>query len=76
MSSNPWKKFEKLIAGDPLNIVTVMTHNSDGTSTVQTLGGGSMTVRGQEVAPGLKAFVKDGEMKGAAPNLTFYELEV
>lgn len=74
--TNPWKQFEKMVAGEPLTIVTVAAHNADGTSTVTTIGGGQMIVRGQSVALSSKAYVRDGEVKGGAPSLSYYELEV
>ncbi len=76
MAINIFKRFERLIAGEPLMVVTVSAHNTDGTSTVTTMGGGSMTLRGQGVAVGQNAFARDGEIKGAAPSLPYYELEV
>jgi hypothetical protein len=68
--------FKKLLPQIPLVIVTVTAVNADGTSTVTTMGGGSMRVIGTSVAAPNKAYVQDGKIVGQAPSLTYYELEV
>lgn len=68
--------FKKLLPESPLAIVTVTTVNADGTSTVLTMGGGSMRVIGTSVPATNKAYVQDGRIIGQAPSLTYYELEV
>ena len=74
--NNIWSRFEKMLPGATTQVVTVLAVNSDGTSRVETMGGGEMIVIGTSVAGGNKAFVKAGEVTGPAPNLTSYEIEV
>ncbi|WP_028579444.1 hypothetical protein [Desulfogranum japonicum] len=76
MATNVWRQFKRLIDGEPMIIVTVTAHNSDGTSTVETYGGGSARLPGQAVAVNSKAFAQGGEIKGEAPSLTYSEQEV
>jgi hypothetical protein len=73
---NLWKRFRDLLPKDPLLVGTVLTHNSDGTSTVQFPGGGQALVKGQTVAVGLAAYVQGGWIKGEAPDLVVSEFEV
>jgi hypothetical protein len=68
--------FKTLLPQIPLVIVTVETVNADGTSTVTTMGGGSMRVIGTSVPATNKAYVQDGKIVGQASTLTYYELEV
>ncbi|MCK9172972.1 MAG: hypothetical protein RBR03_09145 [Desulfuromonas thiophila] len=74
--SNLWKQFSALLPSDPLLIATVISHNSDGTSTLQHPGGGQSTARGTSVAIGSKAFIRSNQIQGAAPDLPLIELEV
>lgn len=76
MGSNVMTRFLALLPARPLIIVTVGTLNIDGTSTVTTSAGGVMRVMGTGVAVGKKAFVRDGEIIGDAPNLTHYDVTV
>lgn len=76
MGTNLWARFKRLIPGDPLIVVSVVSVNSDGTSTVTTPGGGVMRVIGKEVEAGKKAYIKGGAIIGEAPNLQHYEIEV
>ena len=76
MATNLWARFTRLLPGEPITIVSVVTINSDGTSTVTTPGGGALRVIGTSVAEGLKARIKGGAIIGEAPNLTHYEIEV
>lgn len=74
--SNIWTRFEKMLPGDTTEVVTVLAVNTDGTSRVQTMGGGEMLVVGTSVVVGNKAFVKGGEITAEAPNLTSVEIQV
>ena len=74
--NNLWKRFARLTAEETEIVVTITAHNADGTSTVQTMGGGDMILRGQGVAVGQKAFARNGEVQGEAPDLPYYELEI
>lgn len=74
--ANLWARFAALLPASPTVIVTVTALNDDGTSTVETRAGGTMRVTGQGVAIGDKAFVRAGEITGAAPDLPDYEATV
>jgi len=53
----------------PLYVGEVLSHNSDGTSSVELPSGDVLRPRGQAVAVGLQAFVRNGEVTGQAPSL-------
>jgi len=76
--ANLFKRFLDLLPEtDRRGIGTVQSVNpSAGTTSLATLGGGSITVLGTGVAVGAKAFYKGGALEGEAPNLPSYEIEV
>ena len=76
MGTNLFVKFKSLLPKSPLEVVTVATVNTNGTSTVETANGGTATVKGDSVTVGRKAFIKDSQIQGEAPDLTYYEIEV
>ena len=47
-----------------------------GTSQAELRDGSVITVKGESVGVGGKVFIQDGEIKGAAPSLVQYEVEV
>ncbi|HHQ4508555.1 MAG: hypothetical protein SFX46_15380 [Aeromonas hydrophila] len=73
---NLFKRFLELLpSADPLLVGTVTAVGST-TTTLDTLAGGMITVRGSGVAIGKKAFYRGGELAGEAPDLPTYEIEV
>ena len=76
--ANLFKQFVDLLPeADQRNIGTVSSVSEiNQTTTLTTLGGGSVVVIGTGVAVGSKAFYKAGKLEGAAPNLPVYEIEV
>jgi len=76
MSSSIWREFDGLLPKRPLTIATVISHNADGTSTVEYPGGAQVRVRGQSVDVDSNAFIRDGEIRGQAPDVTPDTLEV
>ena len=74
--ANPWKKLKGLLPEAPLLVGAVTAIHPDGTTTVQTLGGGILRVRGQGVSIGSKAFVRGGVLEGPAPNLPSYTVAI
>ena len=76
VATNLWTRFRSLIPDAPLVVVTVNSVNADGTSSVATSSGGALRVRGTSVAAGKKAYVRNGEITGEAPNLQHFEIEV
>lgn len=76
MSGRLYHDFAALLPSDPLLVAQVVAHNADGTSTVAFPNGSQLKVRGQGVAVGGMAFIKDGEIRGAAPAAVPITLEV
>ncbi len=76
MNVNLFRRLRELLPRDPLLVVTVTVHHPDGTSTVELLGGGTLRVRGIDVAVGLRAFVRGGAIEGEAPALPAVTIEV
>jgi hypothetical protein len=66
MSTNDYRRFVQLLPDTPLVSAEVLSHNGDGTSTVQTPDGATFRARGQGVAVGNNAFVRGGDV-GLAP---------
>ena len=73
---NPWIKFRRLLQGEGRTVVTVSSNNGDGTSTVTTRDGTSITVKGESVASGNKAMIEDGRLAYEVPNLPSSVVEV
>lgn len=73
---NLWRQFEGLLPRDPLQVAQVVAHNADGTSTVQFQNGSQLRVRGQSVPVNGFAFIRDGEVRGAAPAVVPVVLDV
>jgi len=73
---NLYRQFIDLIPQTPLQIGTVTTHNSDGTSTITLHDGAQIRARGQTVAIGLPAFTRNGIIEGPAPALPIETHEV
>lgn len=74
---NLYRALRELLPEAPLYVATVVSvQSSEGTSTVEWPGGDQQRVRGTTVAQGLRAFVRDGVVEGAAPSLTLEVIEV
>lgn len=74
--SNIFRQLLKLLPQSPLMVATVQSVDvSNGTSVVAFDGGGTAVVRGASIVGG-KCFIKDGEIRGAAPDLPMVEIEV
>ena len=70
--ANLWRDFERLLPRSRTIVVTVDANNGDGTSTVSTQSGSTLVVTGEGVAAGSKAFVRDREITGKAPDLPVF----
>lgn len=70
--SNIYRQFLRLIPRDALQVGEVTAHNADGTSDVQLPGAQTVRVRGQDVPVGNNAFIRAGQIQGAAPNLPVF----
>ncbi len=73
---NVWKQFEALLPADPLLVGQVLSHNSDGTSSVTLPGAQIIRAQGQSVPVGNFAFVQTGRVQGDAPNLPSVEVPI
>lgn len=71
-----WRAFKQLLPTEPLMAGEVATAHEDGTSTVTLPGGGTLRVRGTGFATGAWVWVRGGEIRGPAPELTVYDIEV
>ena len=76
MATNLWEKFKGILPDSPRQVVTISSHNIDGTSTVTTASGGTMKALGTEIAVGEQAYVQDGVVLDAAPDLVHYDIEI
>lgn len=75
-SSNSFNRFQSLLGKSSLDVVTITVNNGDGTSQATTMGGATITVKGESVVPPNNAFIKDGEIIRQASNLTVTELSI
>lgn len=73
---NAYSRFKALIPTSSRSVVDITANNGDGTSDATTLNGTSITVLGESVTPGNKAFVQNGEILRQAPDLTVTELAI
>jgi len=77
LTTNLYRALRELIPDAPLQVATVSSVDyATGTSTITWPGGAQQTVRGTGVAIDSRAFVRDGVIEGAAPNLTTETIEV
>ncbi len=76
-TTNLYRALRELIPDAPLQVAAVSSINyGTGNSTITWPGGQEQTVRGTGVSIGTRAFVRDGVIEGAAPNLTSETIEV
>ena len=77
MAINVWRRFGDLIKPPSEQVVTITTVHGDGTVTATTAGGGAVRLRcAIEVTAGDKAFASGGEVRGVAPALSYFEIEI
>lgn len=75
-TKNIWQQFKALIPEGVRVVATITANNGNGTSQAELRDGSVITVKGESVGVGEKVFIQDGEIKGAAPDLAQYEVEV
>ncbi len=75
-TTNIWQQFKSLIPDGVRVVATIIANNGNGTSQAELRDGSVITVKGESVGVGDKAFIQHGEIKGAAPDLAQYEVEV
>ncbi|WP_067582855.1 hypothetical protein [Endozoicomonas ascidiicola] len=73
---NIWQQFKALIPEGVRFVATVTANNGNGTSQVALRDASVITIKGESISAGQKAFIQDGEVKGTAPELAQYEVEV
>ncbi|WP_257264067.1 hypothetical protein [Endozoicomonas sp. ONNA2] len=75
-TTNIWQQFKVLTLEGVRVVATITANNGNGTSQTTLRDGSVITVKRRSVNVGEKAFILDGEIKGTAPNLAQYEVEV
>lgn len=75
-TTNIWQQFKALIPEGVRIVATITANNGNGTSQALLRDSSVITVKGESVGIGEKAFIQNGEIKGIAPSLAQYELEV
>ena len=75
-TTNIWQQFKALIPDGVRVVATITANNGNGTSQVELRNGSVITVKGESVGIGGRVFIQDGEVKGTAPDLAQYEVEV
>lgn len=75
-TTNIWQQFKALIPEGVRVVATITANNGNGTSQATLRDGSVITVKGESVGDGEMAFIQDGEVKGTAPGLPQYEVEV
>ncbi|MGO0306667.1 hypothetical protein ACTL6P_08625 [Endozoicomonas acroporae] len=75
-TTNIWQQFKALIPKDVRIVANITAKNGNSTCQAELRDGLVITVKEESVNVGEKAFILDGEIKGTAPNLAEYEVEV
>ena len=75
-TTNIWQQFKALIPDGVRVVATITANNGNGTSRAELRDGSVITIKGESVGVGGKVFIQDGEIKGTAPGLAQYEVEV
>ena len=70
MLTSLWGQFQGLLPSSRPIIGTVVSQNSDGTSTILSLDGQTIKARGQDVPVGLRAYVEGGRVLSQVPTLS------
>ncbi|KZN57309.1 hypothetical protein N473_26765 [Pseudoalteromonas luteoviolacea CPMOR-1] len=73
--SNALNRLNAVLSNKQRSIVKIVHVNTDGTTTVEHSDSSQSTVLGDSVASG-SAYIEDGRIVGAAPDLPYSELEV
>ncbi|WP_422445432.1 hypothetical protein [Endozoicomonas sp. ALB091] len=75
-TTNIWQQFKALIPEGMRIVATITANNGNGTSQAELRDGSVIAVKGESVSVGEKVFIEKGEIKGTAPSLAQYEVEV
>ena len=74
-TTNIWQQFKALSPDGVRVVATITANNGNGTSQAELRDGSVISVKG-EVSVGEKVFIQDEKIKGTAPGLAQYEVEV
>jgi hypothetical protein len=74
--TNTFNRFQTLLGKESTDVVEITALNANGTSQALTLSGSAITIKGESVAVGQKAFVRGGEIIRQAPNLTPVQVSI
>ena len=75
-TTNIWQQFKALLPDGVRVVATITANNGNGTCQAELRDGSVITIKGESVGVGGKVFIQDGDIKGAAPDLAQYEVEV
>lgn len=75
-TTNIWQQFKALLPDGVRVVATITANNGNGTSQAELRDGSVITVKGESAGVGGKVFIQNGEIKGTAPSLAQYEVEV
>ncbi|USE34187.1 hypothetical protein [Endozoicomonas sp. SCSIO W0465] len=75
-TTNIWQQFRALLPDGGRIVATITGNNGNGTSQAELRNGSVITVKGESVSVGEKVFIQNGEVRGVAPNLAQYDVEV
>ena len=75
-TTNIWQQFKALLPEGSRIVAIIKANNGNGSSQAELRDGSIITVKGETVAEGQKAFIQNGEIKGTAPDLAQYEVNV
>ncbi len=74
--TNAFNRFQNLLGKSTIDVVTITVQHGNGTSQALTLAGSTVTIKGETVSVGQKAFIRDSEIIRQAPSLTVVEVSV
>lgn len=74
--TNAFNKFQSLVGSTSTDVVTITANNGDGTSNATTMSGSAVVVKGESVAGGQRAFIRNSEIIRQAPNHTIVEVSI
>lgn len=74
--TNAFNRFQTLLGKDSIDVVEITILNTNGTSQATTLAGSTITIKGESVSVGQKAFIRGGEIVRQAPNLTPVQVSI
>ena len=75
-TTNIWQQFKALIPEWVRVVATITANNGNGTSQEELRDGSVITVKGEGIGVGQRVFIQGGKIKGTAPDLAQYEINV